>query len=410
VGFVLGLVLSGKGRKALSAEKIANRFLELVRADEDLRHFAVIKKYSDIRYYVSVLPIEEAVRFEQKKSDVYFSARTSSAGPGYHDYITGLLDDLLSVETLVATEKPEHLDETGYWSQRDFPALQAEMSKYFHMVAKVVVDKTEGGVFDPMGIGVRPGPLPKGFANKVLTLRGPRDRKFFELTGEASQIFPWWNFALPPSAAFGIAEAILWSEYRWRPAINGYEQAMLDGISALIRVANEDPRLDTNRRLNVLDFAAACNTRTPPPSTGMGYLKRSYRRSIGSGWSILVPGYFLPDTDDRTGAEVFNEEDQGIWPIVVSPNMEGRVMPKDLAGKKLDVSIVGKNVSYYGLIAMVGEGKARTHWLQGYAVGERSLVHVSVFFKDEAMKQWAIDALLSTELHEGEPSPTIIFQ
>lgn len=410
MGFVLGLVLSGKGSKALSVEKIAKRFLELVRREEDLRHFAVIKKYSDTRYYVSVLPIEEAVRFEQKRSDVYFSARTSSAGPGYHDYVTGLLDDLISMEKLVATEKSEHLDETDYWSKRDFPALQAEMSKYFHMVAKMVVNKTEGGVFDPIGIGVRPGVLPEGFANKVLTLRGPRDRKFFELTGEASQIFPWWGFALPPSAAFGIAEAILWSEYRWRPAVNAYEQAMLDGISALIRVANENPRLDTNRRLNVLDFAAACNSRTPPQTTGMGYLKRSYRRSIGSGCSILVPGYFLPDTDDKTGAEIFNEEDRTIWPIVASPNIDGRVMPKDLAGKKLDVAIVGKNVSYYGLMAMVGDGDAKAHWLQGYAVGERSLVHVSVFFKDKAMKQWAIDTLLSTELHEEEQNPVIIFQ
>jgi hypothetical protein len=61
VGFVLRLVLSA--RKALSAERVANRFLALAKTDETLGGFAVIQKYSAIRYYVSVLPIEEAVRF-----------------------------------------------------------------------------------------------------------------------------------------------------------------------------------------------------------------------------------------------------------------------------------------------------------------------------------------------------------
>ena len=190
MGFVLGLVLSRKSGKPLVVEALANQFLKLLAEEEALAHFAVIQKYNDARYYVSVIPIEEAVRFEQKKNEVYLSARTSSAGPGYHDYLAGLLDELISIEDLVATEKPEHLDETGYWVERDFLALQAEMSKYFHMVAQVVVDKTEGGVFDPIGVGVTPGVLPEGYANKVLTLRGPRDRSFFELDGEAAEAFP----------------------------------------------------------------------------------------------------------------------------------------------------------------------------------------------------------------------------
>jgi len=411
VGFVLGLVLSRKNGKPLVVEALANQFLKLLAEEEALAHFAVIQKYSDTRYYVSVIPIEEAARFEQKKNEVYFSARTSSAGPGYHDYLAGLLDELISVEDLVVTEKPEHLDETGYWVERDFLALQAEMSKYFHMVAQVVVDKTEGGVFDPIGIGVRPGVLPEGYANKVLTLRGPRDRSFFELDGEAAEAFPWWDFALPPQAAFGIAEAILWAEYRWRPAINAREQAILDGISALIRIANEDPRLEANRKLHTLDLAAACATDAAPPSvTGMGYLKHNYRRGLTSGWRIRVPGYFISGTDEKTGGETFNEEGRTIWPVVVSPNMSGRGRPKNLEGKALLVSVIAKDVSYYAILdEFESEGK-REHWLQGYAMADQSWVSVSVFFKDIAMKQWAIDTLLSTKLPDGEPNPAIIFQ
>ena len=114
MGFVLGLVLSA--HKALNAKDIAQRFLTIARSEETLGKFAVLQKFNDSRYYVSVLPITEAVRFEQKKGKIYLSARTSTAGPGYHDYLTGLLDDLISLERLAATETGEYRDEADYWA------------------------------------------------------------------------------------------------------------------------------------------------------------------------------------------------------------------------------------------------------------------------------------------------------
>ena len=90
--------------------------------------------------------------------------------------------------------------------------------------------------------------------------------------------------------------------------------------------------------------------------------------------------------------------------------MSGRGRPKNLEGKALLVSVIAKDVSYYAILdEFESEGK-REHWLQGYAMADQSWVSVSVFFKDIAMKQWAIDTLLSTKLPDGEPNPAIIFQ
>jgi len=81
--------------------------------------------------YLELHPAEEDVRFFVDDHDYLIcSARTSSAGPGYHAFLVELLEMIqgpAKISWIWDDEEKEFMDETTYFSKRDFNTLQMEM-------------------------------------------------------------------------------------------------------------------------------------------------------------------------------------------------------------------------------------------------------------------------------------------
>jgi hypothetical protein len=292
VAIILGLVLSRQAKPksskhSLNAKELARKFCLIARQDPVLGPLAVIGAEGDdgkTESTVSILPIDENVHFYQHGSKVKVSAATNATGPGYHDYLVGLLDQLVAAENLVVTEEEGWLDETEYWTHRDYAVLQTHMSIYFNMISKVVVERSRAEGHGPLSLSLQPSEILNDFKDWIMTVRGPRDADFFGITGEAANFFPWWDFALPPAAALGLAEGMLWLTFPWRAPIDRYEAALVHIISELIKIAREE--LNTDSRLNVAAFEKARSSMNWPDPAGMGYLRYSRMVNINDNWWI----------------------------------------------------------------------------------------------------------------------------
>ena len=83
------------------------------------------------RLWLRVVPFEEDVELCVRDGVVEVSAKTSGAGPGYHEFVVGLLDLLENRAGLVwePASGEDSGDETGYRQHRDGHALRMEMSR-----------------------------------------------------------------------------------------------------------------------------------------------------------------------------------------------------------------------------------------------------------------------------------------
>ncbi len=408
MAILFGLVLSGQANKksskrSLSAKELAHKFCLLARKDPILGPLAVIGAEGDggkTESTVSILPIDENVHFYQHGAQVRFSAATNATGPGYHDYLAGLLDQLVAGENLVATEEKEWKDETGYWTHRDYAVLQTHMSIYFNMVSKVVVGRSRANGHGPLSLSLQPSEIPDDFPDRIMTVRGPRDADFFGITGEAAKFFPWWDFALPPVAALGLAEAMLWLAFPWRAPIDRYEAALVHTISELINIAREEPRLNADTRLNVAAFEAASSSMSWPDSKGMGYLRYPRMVNINDNWWIRLPGHFAKVWDEHFKQDVFKNFGCVILTGVGLTEKNDRSPIEGFEGK-LDVSVVKDDLSFYGILRDKEYDRDKMgKWLDGCVVAKHEVAIVAIMFDDLGLQQWVIDAFLSVKTRQ----------
>jgi hypothetical protein len=403
LAIILGLVLSSKAKPksskhGLKAKELADRFCLIARQEPVLGPLAVIGAEGDdgkTESTVLVLPIDENVHFYQHGRNVKVSAATNATGPGYHDYLVGLLDQLIAGENLVATEEEGWLDETGYWSHRDYAVLQTHMSIYFNMVSKIVVGGSRAEGHGPLSLSLKPSEILDDFKAETVTVRGPRDAAFFGITGEAANFFPWWDFALPPAAALGLAEAMLWLEFPWRAPIDHYEAALVHTISELVKIAQEEPRLNSDTRLNVVGFQAASTSMEWPHSTGMGYLRYSRMVNINDNWWIKLPGYFASVWDEHFKQEVFKCFGCVVIVAIGLTEKKDRSVIGGFEGK-LDISVVKDDLSFYGILRdKEYEAGKPGKWLDGCAVAKDEVAVVAIMFNDLSLQQWATDTFLT---------------
>ena len=95
--------------------------------------------YSDSHgFRLKLVPFEEDVYGNWQNGKLCISAKTNSAGPGYHAYLIDILDGLGVKPTSVE-------DEAGYYETRDYTALQNEMAHWLKVVGSMVVDAIDKG-------------------------------------------------------------------------------------------------------------------------------------------------------------------------------------------------------------------------------------------------------------------------
>lgn len=388
MGLGFGLILSRTGalsflKSAPVASDIAKQFFEIASRQKPLGRLAYAREPWTGGRNVCLLPTEEDVEFRQDGANVIISARTSSLGPGYHDYLVELVDRLITTSGLKARETDDWSDETNYFSTRDFDALQEAMSEHFSALCGIVREQAATGAEQiRLGMPVENAPVLKdAFA---LTARGPRGREFFE-DGKPEDYFGWWEKGLTAESIPSLIDTLLWSEFPWRAPITEADSNLQAVIGDLFALAGQG---ESQIRAA---FDAARISEAPPSSAGVGYRKGDYAVMLPGGWMITVPGYFAVEVTDSFDFW-FGERAIYASVLTVSKAEPGRPELAADANKPIYEDING--VLYAGDFEPSDDGSG--NWrLTGTAAEINSVVICSITCPSQDDREWAKGILLS---------------
>lgn len=308
--------------------------LELISATA--KEFAVAKQLSDFHraerrngvLYLSFHPADEDVEVEVLESGkLVVSSKTSGAGPGYHQLIVELTDQIardLGIDWGWSEDASDDtsFDEMGYARERDFASLQDEMAAMFRGLAEVVVERLEQGYTNqlvnmPLNYGVQQ------LGDEIGTPIGPFSRKFYEqaandtanLTNAAREFFPWWESGLTAATWRNLGLVSLWMDIYWRPPQSDDERTTIRRTLACFEHAmqldRDLPTPDTEiaelRRLLEVEYSEA------PKAHGIGYRRRDWRQELTGGWTLRAPGFFYERSENDGTTAVYWYGDREIW-------------------------------------------------------------------------------------------------
>jgi hypothetical protein len=269
---------------------------------------------------LSFHPAAEDVNAEiLEGGNLVVSAKTSGAGPGYHQFIVELTDRIagqLGTDWAWSDSDEASFDETGYAVTRDFARLQDEMVAMFRALADTVVERP--------GVHLVNMPLDYGVLlnDDVATPLGPFPRQFFEgvvrdrikAIDAARQFYPWWESGLTAATWKNLGLTSLWMDVHWRPPHDDEREEIARTIACFDRAKELDPRLSFPdaeiaelRRLLEVEYA------DPPEEQRIGYRRRDWRRELTGGWSVVVPGFFFDRWEDDDTTIVYWYGEREVW-------------------------------------------------------------------------------------------------
>lgn len=361
---------------------------------------------SDSAIGIEVMPLEEEVSFSCQSDRLTVSAKTSTLGPGYHAYLCMLLDKFADETGLSWTETEDEIDETGYFSTRDFPALQLEMARWLKAISERLVEIGKDPDFSMMRIGFPVRFAPVGLGSFALTHRGPRNREFFKkisnsgdrgLMRMAESHFPWWTEGLDEQSAHALVEALLWMEYPWRSELDEREQKIADAILALAEISGNLQNID-QLDIEELDSLLNSNVSIGPNRSGIGYMRGSMERPLAGPWTINLPGFFHEtfDPDDNTLTYWFGDKTVHATTFAIDRSADFKaedVEPND----QPDIAFVDNGTAYYAETDRGRESGRDYYSLVGTVEAEFGAAVISVLYDDPNDKDWAVSVFKSVK-------------
>lgn len=340
------------------------------------------------------------------------TAKTSTAGPGYHAFVCDVLHALGAALPIAWDDESadgEVGDETGYFHSGDYAALEARFLEWTRgLAAQVRTILDQGGTALAVSMPATHEVFHDG---AIATPLGPRDRAWLDRVAEnpaaGVDLFPWWHRGEGPHERLGRALARMWTDVRWRPPTTDGEREVIEETVGLLEAAyREDPKapypwsewselLAFLGRDSLLATRAQLRAATAAPSVPIGYRRRDVRVMLSGGWSVVVPGAFAEAWDERgtwsgwdakrtvwftsfslqreTGAPTAEETLAGL------PPLEGEVL-RASAGDAIYAATFARGADDEGALAQ----------LQGYAAAPGSAAVCTVCFDEEARREWAI--------------------
>jgi hypothetical protein len=378
--------------------------------------------------FVQIHPCAEDVEISVPDAGLCLvSAKTSTAGPGYHIFLCELLHELgaaFQIEWDTPAEEIE-ADETGYFFRRDAGAVRAEMLRWLSAVSGIVLENCpEGG---DEGVRMVSMPLDRSYPDQegIVTPTGPRSRAWFAARIDAPEdgidFFPWWPEGVGSAFFLGRSLCRLWQDVRWRtPATEAEADLLVSVHRDLERAYHLDPgaaipwrewselldyvddhfgyvefeREELNedeilRRADLMD----------PAAPEIGYRRGRVSVTLTGGWSLTIPGSFSEEWQE--GGETWSAWHGGrtIW--FTSWSVSGEADRKPSAREILD----GRSWPDEGTILehqdgnLVGqavflpyEEEGEPLWnLKAYSAIEGNFCLCNIYVKDESDRDWAIE-------------------
>ena len=366
---------------------------------------------------VQVVPGPEPLRFEYESGSLIVTANTTaSGGPGYHAYVVGVLDGLAeSMGFQWRSDGTDLFDETGYFEDRHFEAVQAEMLAWFRQVAGVVLKHArEGATGLCLSLSIESPPVGDWFAAGPL---GPLSLEELERVGRgdtaeveavARRFFPWWERGISASSLRGIALVQAWSTLLWVPPRNDDERTTCEGVLRLFeRARAEDPEIQLPEA-EIAELRTLLEPEAPwkrPPSEGIGYRRGEVRHTLAGGWSLSAPGYLAIEWDDGTWTGASGE--RTIHATTFSWSGEeadgGRNFVTHFEDEASARRVEEMPGDLYAMVWPLVDDRAKTGC--GAAIGTSgSGCLLSLFSGIEGDEAWAESVVRSVRLSGGEPN------
>ena len=263
---------------------------------------------------VTLHPAAEPVELiDSGDGNLIVSASTSAAGPGYHEWLCGELDQLGTALGLRwRRDDDDFADETGFFETRD----RAELERHFLAWLRTVAGKVAEMLADGGSVQVcRALDAPLAEVDGAATPMGPRDAAWMRAAAadpaRGRDMFPWWESGTGAAFRHGRAVYRIWNEIRWREPLDEDEQILLeDTHEDLAEVLRTEPqRIDVWPEWHELiallpdcDEALAAEVarraEAAPERALAGYLRGDVRVRPRQAWTLVIPGALKPEDDD----------------------------------------------------------------------------------------------------------------
>lgn len=253
------------------------------------------------------------------------SARTDTAGPGYHVFVCDLLrrmGDELEIRWAPRDEAEDVGDPTGYFHDPDGGRrneIEAAALAWLSTAARRLLEELR---FDPsraLPLSLRAGTefelatVAGASGAAIATPLGPRDAAWLQRVAEdpfeGVDVFPWWESGTGARVRLSRALCRMWTDVRWRPPILDDEREAMRDVAAQLELAwRADPTLAFPWRewQEVLGYLGIGGTiaeevRHRASATGtapsIGYRRGDVRIVVGGSWSIRLPGSFAEEIE-----------------------------------------------------------------------------------------------------------------
>lgn len=269
---------------------------------------------------VSLVPHAGNVELQISKEGIVGSARTYSAGPGYHALVVELLDAVGEELGVTWTAGEEGGDDTGYFEHRDFATLQAEMARWLYGLAGLLGERAaQGRTGFVLDLPTDDVPHLRTFAASVLgewteewfaSLQDTHGGTLFE---RCAEFFPWWEQGLTAPTLEKLALATCWVDVPWtaprtEAERDAYQSAIvcIERARALGGAASLDAVETELRRLRDAE------SEEEPAETGIGFRRRPMTRPLTGRWTIELPGYYHTRVEGDAGERVYSFRDRSV--------------------------------------------------------------------------------------------------
>ena len=294
------------------------------------------------RMWICVVPFEENIELFVEAGAVVFSAKTSGAGPGYHEFLVAILDELEVELGLAWSFGEDEGDETGFRESREVGELRRAMAAQVRGLARIVIERVGQGALVNMGLDFRPtvrafaaSPLGEWSAEWFESLAAASDE---DVLAMAEDFFPWWNRELSGDEFAKFGMVVCWNDVRWVSPVGDAEEL---AIGTALDCFEQARALGT--RLEIPELVRAELKRLtspeapthPPGPEGIGYRRRTVTVSLPGEWELDVPGYFHDAVEDDGGTLVYWLEQRTIRASTMSFEDERP------AGERLELLLEG---------------------------------------------------------------------
>lgn len=268
-------------------------------------------------------PAEEGIDFKFAGTEVFASAKTSSAGPGYHVFAIGLLEHLakrLQLAWQLGTGDDEFQDETGYYQHRDFKKLKMQFADFMGQLFRICLEKRGDGyarmhLAMPMHFGVQ---LPDDeYPGGALTQLGPLSREELERGGTgtkedqlalAKRYFCWWEEGFGADFFSKLALNDMWMWQHWTAPVDESERRGMNRALGWIDTAQKKDSSLQLPDLAIAELRKLARTTSEPALAqrgSTGYRRYPFSRPLTGHWSVTAPGCLREIASDDGGTVTY---------------------------------------------------------------------------------------------------------